>query len=350
MKTLNKFFWILWIPLAFMRCEETLDMDEPGNLVPMTVDEDSRLPSRMFNGALLHFETMGDISNPIMIFNHGGPGSDYRAMISQKGGENMSRYPELRAGETPGLSQLQDEYFCVFYDQRSSGLSQRYDPDVLELDQFIADLDAIVDWSLDQKEQATGTRDEQVYMFGWSFGGVLVTSYINEHPEKVRDVIFYEAGPITKEGIDYFIDNTPSVFSYIGDDWLEELVLAHDHIIPDTHERADYQQMLGAFRSNPQFHEDINTPLWRFGGLIELADIDCFFCDSFDVTTNLTNFQGRVLFMMGELTRAEYPDYLDLHTVHYPQSEVIFVSGVGHTGVWEKADEVADHIRNFLNQ
>ncbi len=33
---------------------------------------------------------------------------------------------------------------------------------------------------------------------GWSFGGILATGYINEHPERVKDVVMYEQGPFSK--------------------------------------------------------------------------------------------------------------------------------------------------------
>lgn len=326
-------------------------MNDPGNLVPKTVNEDPNLPSLMVNGHLLHFETMGDIKNPIMVFNHGGPGSDFRAMISQKGGKNASRYPNERTAKTQGISQLQDEYFCVFYDQIASGLSHRPSMDEIasmNIDPFISDLDAIVEYCLNKKEEETDIRDPQVYLFGWSFGGVLSTAYINTHPEKVKNVIFYEPGPFTKVVIDYFIDNTPSVFGQVGEDWLEEFLLSHDHMTADDHERADYQQVLGAFRSNPKFHEDINTPLWRYGGLIDNGIVDGFDESSFDQTTHLNSFQGKALFIWGSFTISEYPELPGLQNQYYQNSENIYIPGVGHTGVWEKADEVSAAIRNFL--
>ena len=98
MKTMKQLFSLiifLGAFAAFNGCEKELyDMNEPGNLVPKTVTEDPLLPSLELNGTTFHAETMGDIENPIIIFLHGGPGSDYRALISQKGLENASRYPE----------------------------------------------------------------------------------------------------------------------------------------------------------------------------------------------------------------------------------------------------------------
>ncbi|MGW8316224.1 MAG: alpha/beta fold hydrolase [Bacteroidales bacterium] len=337
------------ISLAFNGCEkEPYDMDEPGNLVPKTVMEDPFLPRLEVNGTTLHAETMGDIEDPIIVFLHGGPGSDYRSMISQKGMENASRYPEERNVTNGGLSQLQDTYFCVFYDQRGAGLSPRFNKGEVTFDLYIEDLDAIIDYYLDKKFRETGIQETQVYIVGWSFGGTLATGYINEHPDKIKDLVLYEPGPIAKNIVDYFVDNTTSVFGQIGNSWLEDFLLSHDHFTADDHARADYQFLLGAFRSNPQFHEDINCPLWRMGIFIEHENLDFFASDRFDITSGLSAFEGRFLMVCGELTIHEYPDYPAMEMSHFPISEYVEIYGVGHTGPWEKPDEIASLIRTYF--
>lgn len=346
MKTLKLSYLIIHLLIASIlvfSCELN-DFEEPGNLVPKTVDEDPLLPRLEVNGTTLHAEAFGDISNPIIIFLHGGPGSDYRAFISQKGVENASRYPNERTITNGGLSQLQDEYFCVFYDQRGAGLSPRFDLGDITFEQYIDDLDAIIDYYLDKKSTETGVLETQVNLIGWSYGGTLSTGYINRHPEKIKNLAIYEPGPFSKKGYDYFIENTTSVFAQTGSDWLEEFLLSHDHFTPDDHIRADYQYLLGAFRSNPQFHEDTNTPLWRIGILFgeDLEEMDR------DNTSNLSSFQGKFLFIGGELTGKEYPKYPDLQMSYYPRSEYAEIPGVGHTGPWEKPEEIAAIIRNFF--
>ena len=144
--------------------------------------------------------------------------------------------------------------------------------------------------------------------------------------------------------MDYFIENTTSVFRQTGEEWLEEFLLSHDHITADDHARSDYQNLMGAFRMNPQFHEDENCPLWRIGSFIWKEDIE----DTRDITSNLSNFQGALLYLSGELTTNEYPDYPGLQLPYYPQSEYIEILGVGHTGPWEKPNEVASLIRNYF--
>lgn len=349
MKILQKVIPLSIVITLFISCE-IHDFEEPGLLVPKTVDEDPQLPSFTINGVKLHGETFGSINNPIMVFLHGGPGSDYRAMISQKGGVNASRYPDKRTASTEGLSQLQDEYFCVFFDQRGAGLSPRFNKGEVTFDAYLNDLNAIIDHFINQKLEQSGVLDTQVYLTAWSYGGILATAYINEYPEKIKDVILYEPGPFSSSAWDYFIDNTTSYFNQIGESWLDEFLLSHDHFTADDHIKADYQFKLGAFRSNPEFNEDFNTPMWRYGYMISQENLDFMTSDNYDITSNVTAFHGRAQFIVGSLTLQNYPDYLSLQMPAYPTSESVIINHVGHTGPWEKADEIVALIRDFLNR
>ena len=81
--------------------------------VPETVADDPSLPHITIDGVTYHAETFGDPSNPVVITIHGGPGGDYRSILS--------------------LKALSDDYFVVFFDQRGAGLSPRVDPDEITL-------------------------------------------------------------------------------------------------------------------------------------------------------------------------------------------------------------------------
>ena len=67
--------------LAALALGACLDPDDPGNLVPRTVDQDPSLPQIELNGTKLHAEAFGDPAGPIVVALHGGPGCDYRSML-----------------------------------------------------------------------------------------------------------------------------------------------------------------------------------------------------------------------------------------------------------------------------
>jgi proline iminopeptidase len=78
----------LWLPLSIAglgaaACD-TMSPEDPGNLVPLTVAEDTSLPAIEMNGSRFHLETFGNPVNPVIIFLHGGPGSDYRSMLTMR--------------------------------------------------------------------------------------------------------------------------------------------------------------------------------------------------------------------------------------------------------------------------
>lgn len=349
MTRIKKF--IICITIFFIyACDFMHDFDEPGNIVPKTVVEDEQLPQIEINGVKLHAETMGDIHNPIMIFLHGGPGGDYRAYISQFGEENASAYPEERTITNGGLSQLQDEYYCIFYDQSGAGLSTRFDRNQIKLSDNVDELDSIISYYIQKKLDETGVTDSQVYIFSWSHGGILSTAYINRYPDRVKDIIMYEPGPFTEEIYEYFKSIMTSNFSQIGYEWLEEYLLAQDHISTDSHERSDYHHIMGSFRNQPEFHQNPDIPFWRFGSYVGIdGDIGDFFGYKYDITDNLSSFEGNALFIAGDLTMASFPDYMPEQMKLFPRCELKTLTGYGHSGVWESPNTVANMTRTFIN-
>ena len=86
LKQLLKLSIFIWAFIAFSGCskEDFHEMDEPGLLVPRTVDEDLELPSITLNGTMLHAEAYGNPEDPMIVAIHGGPGGDYRSLLPDK--------------------------------------------------------------------------------------------------------------------------------------------------------------------------------------------------------------------------------------------------------------------------
>lgn len=336
--------------LSLLSCEKQYlqDPDEAGNLVPKTVEEDADLPYIMVNGKKVHAETFGDIGNPIIVFLHGGPGADYRAFISEYGSDNASRYVDERAYNNGGLSQLQEEYYCVFYDQIGSGLSPRYDEEDLSFGSLMKELDGLIDYFLDLKHQLTGQQDSSVILFGHSFGGVLATGYANNFAHKVRDMITYEPGPFSMEAMELLDFSLP--FAFIGQEMLDEHLMSLKHLTADSHARADYQRSLGANRFQPEFHENEQSPYWRLGAVVNnKVTYSSHIFGIGSLTDNLAAFNGSFLFIYGQLTAGDLSmEYIDRQVAYYPSGSSISIQDTGHSGVWERADTVAQIVTHFL--
>ena len=139
-------------------------------VVAKTVAQDPSIPHVTLGGVTFHAEAFGDRANPVVIAIHGGPGSDYRGILS--------------------LQALSDQYFVVFYDQRGTGLSPRVNPAEITPASTFADLDAIVN-------HYGGGRP--VNLVGHSWGAMMASAYLGQHPEKVDHAVLAEPGFLTAE-------------------------------------------------------------------------------------------------------------------------------------------------------
>lgn len=112
-----------------------------------------------------------DLDNPVIIYLHGGPSS-----------------PD--AYETYVFTDyLVDDYTIIAWDQRGCGRTyfSNIDADstgsTVNFDRAVQDLDELVDYAMDKYNK------DEVIIMGWSYGTILGTKYITEHPEKVSAYI-----------------------------------------------------------------------------------------------------------------------------------------------------------------
>ena len=109
-----------------------------------------------------------DRDNPILLVLHGGPGA--------------GEFAWFRAYN----SNLEAEFVVVHWDQRGAGKSfdpEATPPESMNLPQFIADIDVVVDHL-----RAKFGR-ERITLLGHSWGSLLGTMYAAAHPEKVSAYI-----------------------------------------------------------------------------------------------------------------------------------------------------------------
>ncbi|MEE9167208.1 MAG: alpha/beta hydrolase [Candidatus Neomarinimicrobiota bacterium] len=318
---------ILVVPLLllFVGCGGLLDPDEPGNLVPKTVDEGNVEHANHaveINGTILHIETYGDPSNPVIIFLHGGPVDDFRSLLRLNG--------------------LQDDYYCVFYDQRGGGLSRRHDPDDISIESYIGDLDAII-------EKYRRTPTDTINFIAHSWGAQIVTFYIDDDPQralqKVDKVVYSDPGPWKDEWMDYVMVDLDLTAG-----WMNEFMWNNEFISSDTHERADYWAFVTK-GSNPDRHlsKADPSPKWRWGAYATYKFREDA-ADGWDWTTNLSQFTNKVLFIRSGLNEDHTPEYFDLVMEPYPVDSLVTIENVGHDLCWVKSVEYMDVVRSYFEE
>lgn len=304
---------------------DILDPDTPGLLVPLTVDEDPTLPSITVNGTHLHAETFGNPADPMIVVLHGGPGEDYRRML------NCSRFAA-------------DGFFVVFYDQRGSGLSRRHNRDVYTGPQlFIDDLAAVI-------RHYRQRPDQPVILMGKSWGAMLATAYVNEHPAEIRGLVLMEPGGFTWHDAEVYAKRTQKldIFNETTNDYVyvDQILTAHDH------NQLDYKAALRGAADYAPGNRVGNPgpyPLWRKGAVCALASTEQAKAEPFDFTTNLHQYMPNVLFLYSELNEAYGRAYAEAVSSAYPHVQLAEVNGTGHEIPhfgWEKFYALA---RTYLN-
>ncbi len=289
--------------VTFSSCD-TLEWNEPGMLVPLTVDQDPSLPSILVNGTQLHSETYGNPGDPMIVVIHGGPGGDYRSLL------NCSK---LAA----------DSFFVVFYDQRGSGLSRRHNREIYTPQLFIDDLDAVIRYYRQP--------GQKVVLMGHSWGAMLATAYVNEYPSAVSGLVLMEPGGFTWSDTEAYIKRWRSLelFDETSNDYLylDQIVTGNDHNV------LDYKAGIQSSSSYAQGNKVGNAgpvPFWRVGAVCSSAAAEYVREHPFDFTTNLQQYTSNVLFAYSELSEAYGQEHAEHVSSAYPNVELVQINGTGH--------------------
>lgn len=325
----NNVFYSLALAASFfffLGCEEEKNSNQPGNLVPKTVDQDASLPSAFINGTQLHSEVFGDPNNPMLVFLHGGPGSDYRSSLNVK--------------------QLADDgFYVVFYDQRGSGLSKRHDQKSYSIPLVLDDLTELI------KHYRT-SNTQKVFLFGHSWGAMLATAYINSYPTRINGVILAEPGGLTKKLLDeygetsrkleLFSETTSNLF------YLDQFITGKEN----EHEILDYKMGVSTSFSYAKGNDEGiegPSPFWRMGTAVLNGFIAIAENDGFDFTTNLSEYSTKVLFLYGEQNKSYGLKFAQKEAAYFPHSEIAEVKGTGHEMIYFKWNTVHPLVLNYLN-
>jgi proline iminopeptidase len=313
--------------LLLIACQNNLDIEDPGNLVPETVTENSALPSISVNGTTLHAEAHGNPSNSMVIFLHGGPGADYQN----------------------GLNVMQlanDGYFVIFYDQRGTGLSQRHDQDTYSIQLYLDDLTAVIN------HYRTSSPDQKVFLFGHSWGAMLAAAFIDAYPDAIDGAIFAEAGGFNKQLLDEYGETSRqlNLFSEITND-----VLYYDQFLTgreNQHLILDYKLSIASSFSYAEGNEEGiegPSPFWRNGAAVLQAFMAISENEGFDFTTNLNQFQTKVLFLYGENNKSYGFSFAQKEAAFFPGADIVQIDDTGHEMIYFKWNAVHPVVLGYLN-
>ena len=303
-------------------------------IVPETVAQDPSLPNITIDGVTYHAQTFGDQSNPVVITLHGGPGDDYRSILS--------------------LQALSDEYYVVFFDQRGSGLSPRVNPEEITIASAISDLDSIVDHF---------GKGKQVNLVGHSWGAMLASAYLGQYPEKVDHAVLAEPGFLTSEFAEKWAEETKMNFSSGLISYFLKTKFESLHVnSPDEHASDDY------FASQFNMYQGDDHPFvgyrcegdvpdeedhWRTGAQVsevlfqEAVDADGNF--DINLVEGVEQFTNKVIFMTGECQKVIGVEFQKGQMEFFPDVDLVVIPGAGHEMFAENPEASIEAVREYLN-
>ncbi|GAA4462582.1 hypothetical protein GCM10023189_39440 [Nibrella saemangeumensis] len=314
MKAKQTLFTLALSALLFVSCKEERFIDQPGNLVPKTVDQDAGLPAITVNGARLHSEAFGHPDSPMIVAIHGGPGGDYRYLLN--------------------LKQLAEHgYRVVFYDQRGSGLSQRF-PEKSYTALGAKAVDLMYDDLRGVIAHYRTSSSQKVFLLGYSWGGILAAGYAGKHPEAIQGLVVCEPGGLRWDDIMTFVSKSrsfnPWSESLNNASYLDQFTAGKE----DQHDILDHKLALQSAKDEVT-GEDNTTPgsFWRSGAVINTALFKVGRTYKPDFTKGLSRFSTPVLFLYSDQNKAYPPAWAQRISGAFPSADLFQVSGVGHTGI-----------------
>jgi len=311
----KNWIWAFLLPLALVACTKERKINDPGNLVPKTVAEDASIPSIDINGATLHAEAFGHPDSTMVVVLHGGPGSDYRSLLNCK-------------------DLAQEGYRVVFYDQRGSGLSERFPGTFYEslgkevVNLFYDDLRGVI-------EHYRTHPGQKVILVGDSWGGILGAGYAGRYPAEVQGLVVSEPGGLLWKDIMEYVGKSRS-FKLWGE-YFNDVTYLDQFITGDEneHQILDYKiALMGA--SNEITGEGIRTPnlFWRGGAVCNASLGAAGQKYEPDFSEGLDQFEAPVLFIYSEMNKAYQLPWAQKISAPFKHVELFEIPGVGHSEMY----------------
>jgi proline iminopeptidase len=295
--------------------------------VPPLVTDDASLPSREVAGVALHMSIAeGPPEAQTIVVLHGGAGGDFRSLLA--------------------LEALSDTHRVVLYDQRGAGLSERVTAERLTLNGYLKELHEIIEMT---------SPGAPVILIGHSWGAMLASAYLGEHPDQVDRAILIEPGYIDADGKVAWEAQAARYMAGAG--YALEAVLngfRAAHVTgPDAQASDDFLigRMVGVFADHPHnpYHcgGGYSAPGWRFGALASAQWRDAPATD-LDRIAKGAAYPGSVLFIAGSCNDWTGAPLQTRHAARFANAEVTVIPEAGHDVIWDNAEVALAEIRQFL--
>lgn len=292
-----------------------------------------------------------NVENPVIIYLHGGPASPDSSFSYA-----FTNY-------------LVDEYTVVSWNQRGCGRTyfsnMDKDPDntTASFEQAQKDLDELVDYVCDRFGQS------QVIIMGHSYGTMLGSKYVLDHPDKVSNYVGIGQVVSLEDGYIYSYEDALAIATEKVDD-TSPMIQAYDQYLANGNLEAlvKLSQYSAMYHQNPPKQEDmtwnfITSPYlgvddakWQLKSMEGIDTVYNLNKQLYDyvLRTNVydygTNYQMPVYFISGsydwtcpiELTEDYY------NNITAPEKDMVLLEGCGHTPHADSPEEFCEILKALL--
>ena len=278
--------------------------------------------------------TGSDTSNPVIVYLHGGPSSP----------DSYCTYSFA--------DYLTDDYTFVCWDQRGCGRTyfrnMDVDPDnsTATFEQAEADLDELVDYVLERFEQ------DQVIIMGHSYGTILGSQYVLDHPDKVSayigvaqvtslertDLYSYEDALERAKEAGESTEALEEAFAAYSQD--ESLVnfMALRNVVSEYHPVAVQDSETWAAVTSPYF--GVDDFRWFLKQLGSMNDYFALNQQLFDYTFDFDVYNRSVDFSVQEY----------LNAICASDKSLNLMEGCGHNTQYARPEEFGDIVKGILEE
>ena len=311
----------------------------------------------MLNGQEQYILTIGhDISNPVIISLHGGPGAPTTAI------------------DYSWIDFLADDYTIISWDQRGCGRTyyhnEESDPDnsTLSFAHAEEDLDALVDYACERYGH------NKVIIMGHSYGSLLGSQYALDHPEKVSHYIGIGQEVLEENwySYTYVYEDALAKAKAAGDDTAEMEAVYEDFLNDPSLINMNLLSSVTAKYHTVKATEDVSTSAMIFSPYFGVDDARWYLVIlkalmgdgtyesliaplkdqllGFNAYKRSTEFAVPVLFVSGSEDWAcpvgLIKEYFDV--INSPRKEMYLLDGCGHSPQSQLPEEFAQAVKSFL--
>ncbi len=303
-------------------CEK---IDEPGNLVPATVDQNSDLPQISIHVAAhdraIHCLTFGQQESPPLYILHGSL-SDMRAYI-------------------PLAQSLSEKYYVVLWDMRGNGLSERVTSDELSYEAMVEEIEQV---------RLHFSPNQKITLIGHSWSAIFAALFLENYHENIRQIILMEPFGLNDEVMSKVdVPMNLTTLHYL------DMNYSTKYLTAKSHEELDFQ-MLAILKSGVRnYFCDIESlpewPVWRIGGLAlivwerNILDGTNY---KYDFTEGLEQFSDTVLLIGSECSPIGYTFQKEYNASFFQHTKTIEILNSGHRMLTEQFDSLTMKIQSYL--